>query len=154
MVFDFLNIVYGLITAAILVFSKYIYRSLKSLIIKEKPKVLIHYVCKWRSTYGTNPRNYKFVTNLTIQNIDVFPIYDIEVFLIDNDEKTKIKSVEFLDKSAKIEENNEIIIQYGDTGNLKDEAKQQLPSSIKSPTFLVFYKNKKGKKYKIQQSYI
>ena len=153
MTFDFINIIYGLITALILFFSKSIYRGIKGIFSKGTPMVSINYECKWRSAYGTNPRNYKFESKLTIQNIDILPIYDIQIYLIDDNNKSKIKSEDFLAKNSKIEDNKEVIIQYGDARNMQEKAKEQLPSAIKNPTILVEYKNKKGKKFKIKKSF-
>ena len=43
--------------------------------------------------------------------------------------------------------------QYGDSGNLYEEARAQLPESIRNPLILVKYKNKKGNEFSLEKKY-
>ncbi len=125
-----------------------IYKLGKSRFIeKDIPKLLIKYNFKHRSTYGTSPRNYKFVNHLIIQNIDAIPFYDLEVYCKQCGSNDLIAKQEFLNPGEKLEKKDEIIIQYGDTGNVIEEAKKFLPESFKNPQIYAKFKSKEGKEF-------
>lgn len=153
MVFDITNLLYGLISAVLIFFLKDIYLWIKGKISKSKPRISINFNCKWRSAYGTNPRNYKFVNELYIQNIDDESIYDIDIFISDNQADTKIKSQELLSYGDKIENKQEMVIQFGESGNFVEQAREKLPISFRNPTIMVKYKSKKGKKFSVEKKF-
>ena len=154
MKFDITKIIYGLLIAILVIFFKDIYSLIKSKFVKvENPRVSINYECKWRSTFGTNPRNYKFISHLIVQNINTEPIYDIDIYRKENSEKIKIISQELLDPEKKIEKQYEKIIPYDETGDMVEEAKRHLPETFRNPLIFVEYKNKNGKNFSIKKNF-
>ncbi len=149
------KIIYALFTILLGLITRDIYRFIKiKLAKKDVPRISIKYNLKHRSTYGTNPRYYKFVNHLIIHNLDTIPLYDLKVYCNKNDSDELIAEQELLSPGEKLEKKEEIIIPYGDTGNVITEAKEHLPDSFKNPMIYVKYKNKKGEKFitKLKQS--
>ena len=148
------QIIYYSLTLLLGIFLRDIYSWFKGKIFKgEKPRISINYSCKWFSTSPTTPREYKFKCNLMVKNIDTIPIYDVIVSIKEGKNKKEIIRKDSLSPNDSIEDENSIIIQYGDTGNYIEEAKGQIPIYLREPSVFVGFKNKNGKKFHLEKSF-
>ena len=147
------QLIYSIILIVIGIFLRDVYAWIKKHLFKIQPKISVNHICKWRSAYNTNPRNYKFENNIILQNIDTEPLYDVQLYVMDADEKSLKISQELVSPAEKINYEEEVVVEYGDAGNFTDEAKKLLPSSVKNPLIIVEYKNKKGNKFSIKKQF-
>ena len=112
------------------------------------PKTSLKYEFRHRATGGTNPRRYTFISELTFKNIDTIPIYDVELFLIRDGGKRKIKECEYLGPNCEIRKAEERIVNYQVQGNYPDEAQKLLLSEFTNPNILVTFRNKDGHRFR------
>ena len=79
---DFNKVIYSILILLVGFFLRDLYSWIKKKILREKPRISVGHICKRRSAFNTNPRNYKFDNIITLQNIDTEPIYDVELYVM------------------------------------------------------------------------
>ncbi len=142
------KILYTVLIGLIGYFTRDIYNYLKRKFIKStKPKIVVEYNYRARSAHGTNPRLYKFLGQLLIQNIDTQPVYKLELIHTEDKIKNTILTENYLSPNAKKEISKEIEVPYGETGANYEGAETVLPDEFKKPDYKLYYEDKNGHKY-------
>jgi hypothetical protein len=118
--------------------------------------VIFTYSYSHKSSFGTNPRNYRFQGVVTIENIDKESIYDLNLPL-DKDVETKVKfnnqsnpdivALHSLTPNNPIYITLERVVQHKDSGNEPKEASKLLPEAFINPKWVLKYKNYHKKRF-------
>jgi hypothetical protein len=142
------KILYTILIGLIGYFTRDVYNYLKRKFIKStKPKIVLEYNYRARSAHGTNPRLYKFLGTLLIQNIATQPVYSLQLIHTEDKIKNTILTENHLSPNEKKEISTEIEVPYGETGADYEGAKTALPDKFKMPEYKLYYKDENGHKY-------
>ena len=143
------KILLALLIGLIGYFTRDIYNFVKRKIIRSrKPKVVLEYTVKANSSHGMNPRLYKFIGNLLIQNIDTKPIYKLRLVLKTENGNEEILNENHLSPNDKRLIKKETEIPFGETGTDYVGAQTELPEQFQRPNYIMHFENGDGHKFK------